>query len=45
MAEEEIRRRLESVRRQVENGKAGYDSLDELFRPHPQLAAGQESLR
>ncbi|MFA7536717.1 MAG: AAA family ATPase [Desulfuromonadales bacterium] len=45
IAEEEIRRRLDALRQQVEQGKSGYASMDELFRPHPQLATGQDGLR
>ena len=43
MAEEEIRRRMEAMRVQVEKGKGDYTSLEDLFRA-PQLAGRREGV-
>ncbi len=43
-AEEEIRRRMEAMRVQVENGLRDYGSLEELFRAQPQLAERKEGV-
>ncbi len=43
LAEEEIRRRLEAMRRQVDEGVRGYASLDELFQHQPPAGLGEHS--